>query len=121
MGASGFFHVVSAKSANDAYQLLVDTVEPPEDDEDDADAVYSGTIATTRGFRITSLHSGETLAQFERRVLENEQLAQKWGECACLVLKPGEVTNELLAGYGISRIKPKAGEHIFVFVGWAAS
>ncbi len=65
---------------------------------------YNGTISTNDSFVIVPLLEDETLEEWGRRQMDNEDI-EKWGPCACVADPDEPIVN---------------GRSLWHFAGWAA-
>ena len=101
MGAHNFAASAYAKTAEDAYNNLVE--EAIYDHGHDA---YNGTISTTFGFVIIPFKDGESSVEWMDRMMEHPDV-EKWENCACVEATHVE--------------KNSNGYPLWHFSGWAAS
>lgn len=103
MGANAFRNTQSAKTAEEAFDFLVERVR-----YEDGNGGYTGTIAEKSGFRMEQPRKGETPRACVSRCAEDDDhwSNDKWGDAACVDGGPD----------------PKQpGLRIFYFFGWASS
>jgi len=101
MGADEFQNKKSAKTAEEAFQLLVEQAR-----HEDGNGGYTGTIAEKNGFRMEQPRKDETPRDCVRRCIDDPQhwSNDKWGDAACID-----------GGHNPKR----PGLRIFYFFGWA--
>ena len=100
MGAQQFENKVSAKSAREGFDLLVEEAQ-----YESGHGGYTGTIAEKSDYKMVTPKTGESPEECVERCLEDDDhfCQDKWGSSACVDFGETE------------------GVHTFVFFGWASS
>lgn len=77
MGASSFIDSAIGETASQAYNAAVEQAQ-----FEFGHNTYNGTISTTGGYKMVPMEEGETLEEWEHRVLDMPDI-RKWEDCAC--------------------------------------
>jgi len=111
MGGEWFETYQTGKTAQDAFDGAVKQAE-----YDYGHRGYTGTIAEKTSFVIIPLKYGYSPELYAEKLNEedDERICDKWGDAGCIEV-PENFYDE------ISTEKPKAGEKLFLFFGWASS
>lgn len=99
MGAHTFEDSGYGATADEAFKDLVEQAQ-----YDCGHNPYSGTIATCDDFEVRPLEENESLADWRRRMWDDDTIS-KWGPCACVKDPSVEEVN---------------GRFLWHFAGWAA-
>ena len=100
MGAHNFDDQAFGATAAEAFREACD-----EALYEEGHNAYNGTISTNHNFVLKPLKTGETLAEWRQRMLDDDEI-QKWGPCGCV--KDPDVPAE-------------NGRFLGHFAGWASS
>lgn len=115
MGACNFGNIAIGKDAATAYRTACDDARSEcecDEDYDEEDEGYNGTISTTDGFKMVTdapRYGTKAFAKYEDKKLESSEKR----DCFCIEVT-GQAAKEIRARRGAKRGK------VFYFFGWAS-